>query len=272
MEHPNATWNEFSTHIIQKDVFFQVSSNFLNDDEQTKAELASLGQEMKNFRTELQERRVNTVEGASKPVDPNQKGRQNVTRFCNFCRTNGHTPSWCRKKTRDEELKKIENERSAEKRVTFTQDYNKKEDQAMGPDSGITIKILPTEPTCIMDKTIRTVDDYSTDDQINSPTETMEIDRIMENLTIKVELGEIMEIFLARHLHKDATFPEVILSADLSLFNQGIPHLEDQTVTQPLVLLLTNKNFLKVTIKHRQMWFALPPLMIALTSYQNFVR
>ena len=67
---------------------FQVSSNFLNDEEETKAELASLGQEMKNLRTELQEHRVNIVEGTSKPVDPNQKGRQNATRFCNYCRTN----------------------------------------------------------------------------------------------------------------------------------------------------------------------------------------
>ena len=132
MEHPNATWNEFSTHIIQKDGSFQVSSNFLNDEEQTKAELASLGQEMKNLRTELQEHRVNAVEGTSKPVDPNQKGRQNATRFCNYCRTNGHTPRWCRRKIRDEELKKIENERTAEKRVTFTQDYNKKR----GPSHG----------------------------------------------------------------------------------------------------------------------------------------
>ena len=98
MEHPNATWNDFSTHIIQKDVSFRVSSNFLNDEEQTKAELASLGQEMKNLRTELQEHRVHAVEDTSKPVDPNQKGRQNATRFCNYCRTNGHTPSWCRKK------------------------------------------------------------------------------------------------------------------------------------------------------------------------------
>ena len=99
---------------------------FLNDEEQTKAELASLGQEMKNLRTQLQEHRVNAVEGASEPVDPNQKGRQTATRFCNDCCTNGHTPSWCRKKIRDEELKKIENERTAEKRVTFTQDYKKK--------------------------------------------------------------------------------------------------------------------------------------------------
>ena len=52
MEHPNATWNDFSTHIIQKDVSFQVSSNFLNYEEQTKAELATLGREMKNLQTE----------------------------------------------------------------------------------------------------------------------------------------------------------------------------------------------------------------------------
>ena len=132
MENPNATWNDFSTRIIQRDVSFQVSSNFLNDEEQTKAQIATLGQEMKNLRSELQEHRVNAVEGSSRAVDPNQKGRQNATRFCNYCRTNGHTPSWCRKKIRDQELKRIDNERTAEKKVTFTQDYNKKR----GPDHG----------------------------------------------------------------------------------------------------------------------------------------
>ena len=126
MENPNATWNDFSNRIIQRDVSFQVSSNFLNDEEQTKAQMATLGQEMKNLRSELLEHRVNAVEGNSRTADPNQKGRQNATRFCNYCRTNGHTPSWCRKKIRDEELKRIENERTAEKKVTFTQDYNKK--------------------------------------------------------------------------------------------------------------------------------------------------
>ena len=132
-ENPNATWNDFSTRISQRDVSFQVSSNFLNDEEQTKAQMATLGQQMKNLQSELQEHRVNAVEGKSRVVDPNQKGRQTATRFCNYCRTNGHTPSWCRKKIRDEELKRIENERTAEKKVTFTQDYNKKR----GPDHGL---------------------------------------------------------------------------------------------------------------------------------------
>ena len=126
MENPNATWKDFSTRIIQRDVSFQVSSNFLNDEEQTKAQRATQGQELKKLRSELQEHRVNAVEGKSRAVDLNQKGRQHATRFCNYCRTNGHTPSWCRKKIRDEELQRIENERTAEKKVKFTQDYNKK--------------------------------------------------------------------------------------------------------------------------------------------------
>ena len=120
MKNPNATSNDFSTRIIQRDVSFQVSSNFLNDEEQTKAQMATLGQEMKNLRSELQEHRVNAVEGSSRTVDPNQKGRENATRFCNYCRTNGHTPSWCRKKIRDEELKRIENERTAEKSHVYS--------------------------------------------------------------------------------------------------------------------------------------------------------
>ena len=132
LENPNATWNAFSTRIIQRDASFQVSSNFLNDEEQTKAQMATLGQEMKNLRSALQEHRVNAVEGTTRTVDPNQKGRQNAARFGNYCRTNGQTPSWCRKKIRDEELKRIENERTAERKDKFTQDYNKKR----GPDHG----------------------------------------------------------------------------------------------------------------------------------------
>ena len=131
MENPNATWKQFPTGINQRDVSSQVSSNFLNYEEHTKTQMATLGQEMKNLRSELQEHRVNAVEGNPGTVDPNQKRRQNATRFCDYCRTEGRTPSWCRKKIRDEELKRIENERIAEKQVSFTQDYNKNEDQTM---------------------------------------------------------------------------------------------------------------------------------------------
>ena len=54
----------------------------------------------------------------------------------------------------------------------------KKEDQAMDSDNGIIIKTLLTDLIPIMDRRNRTVDDYLTDALTNSPTETMEIDRI----------------------------------------------------------------------------------------------
>ena len=62
MENPNATWNDFSTRIFQRDVSFQDSSNFLNNEEQTQAQMATLRQELKNLRSELQEHRHNAVE------------------------------------------------------------------------------------------------------------------------------------------------------------------------------------------------------------------
>ena len=60
MENPNATWSDFSTRIIQRDVSYQVSLNFLIDEEQTKVQLASLGQEMKSLPTELKEQSQRT--------------------------------------------------------------------------------------------------------------------------------------------------------------------------------------------------------------------
>ena len=126
MEHPNATWNDFSSHLINEDVSYQVSSSFGNDEEQNKAQMSSLGQELKNLRTELKKHRISALEGNQRPVDPNQKGRHKITRFCGYCRTNEHTPNYCRKKMWDEEFKKLQKEATAEKNVTFTQDYNKR--------------------------------------------------------------------------------------------------------------------------------------------------
>ena len=221
---------------------------------------------MKNLQTELQEHRVNVVEGTSKPVDLNQKGRQKATQFCFFCLTNRHTPSWRRKKIRNEELKKIENERTAEKRVTFTQDYKKREDQAMDQDSGITIKILITEIFRILDGIIRTVDDCLADDQINSTTETMEIDRVMENSLTRMELVEKKEFFLVHHFSQgnSLSHPQPIQPKNSSFRRSD--------GNQPLIPFHTNKNFRKTTIKRQRTWFASPPLMIASGNHQNFVR
>ena len=142
----------------------------------------------------------------------------------------------------------------------------------MDLDKGITIKTLLTDLIPFMGWRTRTVDDYWTDDQTNCPIGTMEIDRIMGISTVKVELGEIMEIFLVHHLDKDGNFLKVILSLDFTPFSLESRHLEDQMLTQSLVPLPMNRNFRKATIKHQRTWFVSPPLMIALMNYQNFVR
>ena len=56
---------------------FKYARFFLNDKEQTKAELVTRGRKTNNLRTELQKNRNNVVEGTSKPADPNQKEKEN---------------------------------------------------------------------------------------------------------------------------------------------------------------------------------------------------
>ena len=106
MEYPNATWNDFSTHNLQEDVMIQISSNFLHDFEQIKTELATLSQEMRNLRIELQEHRVNAMKENSRPWPPIQKGKQKPLRFCNYCQKMDTRQSGVAKKC---ETKKCEN-------------------------------------------------------------------------------------------------------------------------------------------------------------------
>ena len=285
MENPNATWNDFSTQIIQRDVSFHVSSDFSNVEEQTKAQMATLGQEMKNPRSELQEHRVDTVEGTTQAVDPNQKGRQNGTRFWIYCRTNGHTPSWCRKKIRDGELKRIENERTAEKKVTFTQDYNKNEDQTMDQNNGLEAKIteeenrtlttiglrevslMPTrvsleDPTLHIGTTIRMIEDHITDAQISHSIEAMETDHEMDPLTIRKGIGETMEIFLVLHRPKVEISHKIAYTANQELINLTTLHSADLTIGLRIALRPMNRNFRRTIIRHHLMWFVSPQPMI----------
>ena len=110
MECPNATRNDFSTHNFQEDIMLDVCSNFLHDVEQIKTELTTMRREMRKLRTELQEHRVNCVGRNFRPWVLAQEGNQKTVRFCNYCHKNGHTPKWCRKKMRDEEIRKIQYE------------------------------------------------------------------------------------------------------------------------------------------------------------------
>ena len=43
------------------------------------------------------------------------KRQQKTVRFCKYCHENGHTPNWCRKKTRDEEIRRLQQDMSLKK-------------------------------------------------------------------------------------------------------------------------------------------------------------
>ena len=131
MERPNATWNDFCAHIFQKDLILEVSSTFLSHEAQTKADLATFGQEIKNLRSELKEYHVNAVAITSRTFHSDQQGRQNPTRFGNYCHKKGNTLNWCRKKMRDKEVRKIRSDMSSKRIInpvknSFTEQFNRK--------------------------------------------------------------------------------------------------------------------------------------------------
>ena len=123
MEYPTATWNYFSTQKIQQDVMLQISSNFPHDVEQTKTELATLVQELRNLRKEVQEHRVIAMEGTARAGAPTQNGKQKTVRFCNYCHKNGHTPNWCRKTMRDEETRRVQHDMSFKKNIAPIREF-----------------------------------------------------------------------------------------------------------------------------------------------------
>ena len=98
----------------------QLSSNFLNDEKQTKAQMALLGQEIKNVQLELHEHRVKAVEGNPQTVGPNQKKGKTQHDFTTTGAQKGHTLNWCRKRIREQKLERIENERTAEKSHVYS--------------------------------------------------------------------------------------------------------------------------------------------------------
>ena len=254
--------------------------------------MATLGHEMKSLRSEPQEHRVNAVEGNPRTVDPNQKEGQNATRVCNYCRTNGHTPSRCRKKIRDEESERIENQRTAEKKVTFTQDYNKKRGPHDGPEQWTRgINFLrrnqnynndgPTRniPTSYQNFTPRPNFAYKNDHpnnrrsdvnaQINHAMETMEVDLEMDLSTTRMGTRETMENFPVLHRLKGGTSHKIIPTANQEIISLTALLSADPKIELRLVLRAMNKRFHSTIITHHLM-FASPQLTIPLTNCRVF--
>ena len=93
--------------------------------------MATIVQKIKNLRSELKEYHVNAVAVTSRTFHPDQQGRQKLNRFCNYFHKNGHTLNWCRKKMRDEEVRKIRKDMSSKRIISpmknsSTEQFNRK--------------------------------------------------------------------------------------------------------------------------------------------------
>ena len=127
---------------------------------------------------------------------------------------------------RHEELKRIENERTVEKKSRLLRTASKNEDQTMdhrnGPEAKISkretgttltmdlretppplIKTSPPDQTSHLGTTIRTIEDHMINAQITHSIETNEIDLKVDLSTIRMETGEIMELFRLLHRLKE---------------------------------------------------------------------
>ena len=125
MERPNTTLNNFCIEIIQKGLILEVSSTFVFHEGQTKAELATLAEEVKILRSECKEHHVNAIAVNPQTFHPDQQRRQKpAARFCNYCHKNGHRLNWCRKKMRDEEVRKVRFQMSSRRKTLPTLNYS----------------------------------------------------------------------------------------------------------------------------------------------------
>ena len=93
IEHPNATWDVFQTHITSKDVIYTISSELVpNATSDHNSKLHSLEQQIKELTALFKEQQVNHVnQSNSRPANADNKSRQNINRFCSYFRRNGHT-------------------------------------------------------------------------------------------------------------------------------------------------------------------------------------
>ena len=192
-------------------------------------------------------------------------------------------------------MKRIENERTAEKKVTFTKDYNKKR----GPDHGTeqwtrgqdfqrrnqnftTIDLgehllLPTrifrqDQTLHMGITIRIMEGRMINAKISQLTETMEIDLETDLSTTRMGTGETMEIFLVLRRLKEEASHKITSIANQELTNLITLRSADLTIELRLFLLPMNKNSRKLITRQHLMWFVLPQPTILLTKYHIFAR
>ena len=174
--------------------------------------MATLGQEMRNLRSELQEHPVYAVEGSSQTVDPNQKeDRMQHDSATNAAQTD--IPKLAAQEdTKRRTETNIKRKKLPRKKSTLLSNTTKNEDQTIDQNNGLEAKISREETRTILtmdsgenplllirfflpDKTfymritIRIREDHMINAQISHSIETRKIDLETNLSTIRVETG-----------------------------------------------------------------------------------
>ena len=124
IENPSITWTQFVDHLVVKDLTFSVTTESSGATGVDK--LKTLESKINDLTSLFKSNEVNAID-TSRPRDPNIKGRPNSTRFCDYCRSNGHSISRCTKKQIDDSVNKLRKELVEPRRpnITFSNDYRK---------------------------------------------------------------------------------------------------------------------------------------------------
>ena len=97
-----------------------------------------LASRYRTFDQSWKKNHVNAVAVFSRTFHPNQQGRQKTTRFCKYCRNNGHTLNWCRRKMRDEGVQKIRSNMSSKRNISPLKNSSTEEFNRRPPKDDIT--------------------------------------------------------------------------------------------------------------------------------------
>ena len=124
IENPSITWTQFVDHLLVKDLTFSVTTEPNGATRIDK--LKTLESKINDLTSLFKSNKVNAID-TSMPRDPYIKGRPNSTRFCDYCRNNGHSISRCTKKQVDDSVDKLRKELVEPRRpnIAFSNDYRK---------------------------------------------------------------------------------------------------------------------------------------------------
>ena len=113
-----------------------------------------------------------------------------------------------------------------------------------------------------MGLTAQTMENHSTNVQVNHSIEAMETDSEMNLSTIRMGIGGTMETFLVLHLIQEETSHKTTPIANQEMINLTTLRFADLTIDLQQTLGPMNRNFRRTIIRHHLMWFVSPQPMI----------